>query len=179
MTEQKLLEDKSNRDSLGKWTDRTASPVTVFNSKTGTDAANKRWGAYRDATERGVIKRAREKFPDDDIKTPEEAWQKIVESRYEQALKNTPSAKFIQAALDALPRSGGSEGNITIEKQQINLIMMPFKGIPAAIQELADRLRSVGDMKTAAYIEAQIEPDNEDEQEIEYPREIKEWPKRR
>lgn len=171
--------DKSNRDSLGQWTDRSDSPSALFNSQTGRDAANKRWEGYRIATVRGVIKRAREKFPDDDIKTPEEAWQKIAESHYEHALEKTPSAKLILEGLDALPRGGGNEGGTTIEKQQVNIIMMPFKGMPNDIQELANTLREDGDIKTAAYIEAQIEFDNDNEQRVEYPREVRIWPKRR
>ena len=170
----------SNRDDKGQWLDRSDSPLALFDSNTGRDAANKRWQDYRDATVEGVVTKAREIFPDDNIRTPYEAWQKIAEAQYEHALKNPPSAKLIQQSLDALPRGGGSvgEASVTIEKQQV-IIMIPFRGMPKVIQELANKIRAEGDEKTAAYIEAQIEQDNENEQRVEYPREIKQWPKRR
>src|SRR3990167_2494063 len=161
----------SDRNSSGQFLTRPDN-AQVFDSGTGQQAARKRWDAYREATAEGVVAKARELFPDDDIQTPEQAWVKVAAAQYEHALKNPPSAKLIMQALDAVPRAGES---VTIDNRRVTVHMIPATGLVETLTDLADKFERDDKPEVAAYIRAQIDYQSDYPQRITYPVELRQY----
>jgi len=142
--------------------------LTRFNSETGRAASLKRWNGYREAAEQGIIRKAREMFGDE-ITDMRDAWAKVAEAQYEQAVKNgtTPPAKFIGQVIDALPRGGNDAPQQ--DNRQVHIYLHKTTGLVETLTTLADKFRLEGDEKTARYIEAQINYESEFPQQVEYP----------